>query len=250
MRIQELTQYLDTYLRAGEFHDYAPNGLQVEGSREVEHIVLGVSASLGLIDEAARRGADVVLVHHGWFWKGESPRIAGVKGCRIRHLMQSGMHLVGYHLPLDAHETVGNNAELARVLGLTIESRHGEYGLLHVGEIISGAMLAADFAQRVNAALGRAPLLVGDAQKMVRRIGWCSGAAQDELAAAAALGCDLYLSGEIREHTTFEAIESGVPYLAAGHTATEQFGIQALGRHLQKVFPGLVIEYVPQDNHV
>ena len=141
MRIQELTQYLDTYLRAGEFHDYAPNGLQVEGTREVEHIVLGVSASLGLIDEAARLGADVVLVHHGWFWKGESPRIAGVKGCRIRHLMQSGMHLVGYHLPLDAHETVGNNAELARVLGLTIESRHGEYGLLHVGEIISGAML-------------------------------------------------------------------------------------------------------------
>lgn len=102
MRIQELTQYLDTYLRAGEFHDYAPNGLQVEGTREVEHIVLGVSASLGLIDEAARLGADVVLVHHGWFWKGESPRIAGVKGCRIRHLMQSGMHLVGYHLPLDA----------------------------------------------------------------------------------------------------------------------------------------------------
>lgn len=136
MRIQELTEYLDTYLRAGEFHDYAPNGLQVEGTREVKHIVLGVSASLGLIDEAARRGADVVLVHHGWFWKGESPRIAGVKGCRIRHLMQSGMHLVGYHLPLDAHETVGNNAELARVLGLTIESRHGEYGLLHVGEII------------------------------------------------------------------------------------------------------------------
>ena len=147
MRIQELTEYLDTYLRAGEFHDYAPNGLQVEGTREVKHIVLGVSASLGLIDEAARRGADVVLVHHGWFWKGESPRIAGVKGCRIRHLMQSGMHLVGYHLPLDAHETVGNNAELARVLGLTIESRHGEYGLLHVGEIISGAMLAADFAR-------------------------------------------------------------------------------------------------------
>ena len=135
MRIQELTEYLDTYLRAGEFHDYAPNGLQVEGTREVKHIVLGVSASLGLIDEAARRGADVVLVHHGWFWKGESPRIAGVKGCRIRHLMQSGMHLVGYHLPLDAHETVGNNAELARLLGLTIESRHGEYGLLHVGEI-------------------------------------------------------------------------------------------------------------------
>ena len=111
-------------------------------------------------------------------------------------------------------------------------------------------MLAADFAQRVNAAHGRAPLLVGDAQKIVRRIGWCSGAAQDELAAAAALGCDLYLSGEIREHTTFEAIESGVPYLAAGHTATEQFGIQALGRHLQKVFPGLEIEYVPQDNPV
>ena len=109
MRIQELTEYLDTYLRAGEFHDYAPNGLQVEGTREVKHIVLGVSASLGLIDEAARRGADVVLVHHGWFWKGESPRIAGVKGCRIRHLMQSGMHLVGRLMRMKRSATTQNS---------------------------------------------------------------------------------------------------------------------------------------------
>lgn len=250
MKVKALIDYLDECLKPGEFRDYAPNGLQVEGRGEVRRIVLGVSASLGLIREAARRNADAVLVHHGWFWRGEDPRITGVKGARVRALIESGLSLIAYHLPLDAHPEVGNNAELARVLGLCVEARAGEYGLLHVGRILSGPMRAEEFARRVETALGRRPLLVGPAGKTVERIGWCSGAAQDELAHAALLGCDLYLSGEIREHTTFEAVELGVPYLAAGHTATEQFGIQALGRRLTEVFPELEVEFIAQDNPV
>lgn len=248
MQVQALIRHLDEYLRAGEFRDYAPNGLQVEGRQEVSRIVLGVSASLGLIEAAARRGADAVLVHHGWFWKGESPRICGTRGKRIRRLIESGMNLIAYHLPLDAHEEVGNNAELARVLGLSIDVRAGEYGLLHAGNILSGPMTAAAFAERVSERLGRTPLLAGNGEKIVRRVGWCSGAAQDMLSEAAGLGCDIYLSGEIREPTYFEAVESGVPYIAAGHTATEQFGIQALGRHLKAQFPELELEFIAQDN--
>ena len=250
MKTRALIEFLDGVLKTGEFRDYAPNGLQVEGRENISSIVLGVSASLGLIEAAAAKGADAVLVHHGWFWRGEDARIVGVKGRRIRCLIENGMNLIGYHLPLDAHPEVGNNAELARVLGLSIDTRAGEYGLLHAGEILSGPMTAAEFALRVEKALHRKPLLVGPADKRVHRIGWCSGAAQDELGEAAALGCDLYLSGEIREHTTFEAVELGVPYLAAGHTATEQFGIQALGRLIKATFPGLVIEYIPQENPV
>lgn len=250
MRVRTLVEYLDEYLHAGDFRDYAPNGLQVEGSAEVNKIVLGVTASLGLIEAAAERGAQAVLVHHGWFWKGEDARIVGVKGRRVRRLIESGLNLIAYHLPLDAHEEVGNNAELARVLGLSVETRAGDYGLLHVGSILSGEMTAAAFADRVERELGRRPLLVGDANRTVRRVGWCSGAAPGELAHAAELGCDLYLSGEIRENTTFEAVELGVPYLAAGHTATEQFGIRALGRHLQARFPELELEFVAQDNPV
>lgn len=250
MRVRTLVEYLDEYLHAGDFRDYAPNGLQVEGSAEVNKIVLGVTASLGLIEAAAERGAQAVLVHHGWFWKGEDARIVGVKGRRVRRLIESGLNLIAYHLPLDAHEEVGNNAELARVLGLSVETRAGDYGLLHVGSILSGEMTAAAFADRVERELGRRPLLVGDANRTVRRVGWCSGAAQGELAHAAELGCDLYLSGEIRENTTFEAVELGVPYLAAGHTATEQFGIRALGRHLKARFPELELEFVAQDNPV
>lgn len=250
MKVTALIDYLDECLKPEEFRDYAPNGLQVEGRGEVMRIVLGVTASLGLIREAARRRADAVLVHHGWFWRGEDPRITGVKGARVRALIDAGLNLIAYHLPLDTHPEVGNNAELARVLGLSIETRTGEYGLLHAGRILSGPMSAEAFAGRVEAALGRRSLLVGPADRIVSRVGWCSGAAQDELGAAAALGCDLYLSGEIREHTTFEAVELGVPYLAAGHTATEQFGIQALGRRLEEAFPELEIEFVAQDNPV
>lgn len=250
MKVSALIEHLNNLLRPEEFHDYAPNGLQVEGTPEVRRIALGVSASLGLIERASTYGADMVLVHHGWFWRGEDARLTGIKGRRVRALIKANMNLVAYHLPLDAHPEFGNNAELARLLGLTVETRAGSLGLLNVGTINGGAVSVEKFAARVERVLGRRPLLVGPEDGMVSRVAWCSGAAQDELTAAADLGAQLYLSGEISERTTFEAIELGIPYLAAGHTATEQFGIQALGRHLKATFPELEIKYFAEENPV
>lgn len=250
MKVSALIEHLNGLLKPEEFRDYAPNGLQVEGRGEVRRIVLGVTASLGLIKAAAERKADMVLVHHGWFWRGEDPRLVGMKGRRVRALLSAGMNLAAYHLPLDAHPEFGNNAELARLLGLTVEARAGELGLLHLGSLIGGPVRVADFADQVERVLGRRPLVLGPREKKVSRIAWCSGAAQDELLEAASLGADLYLSGEVSERTTFEAVESGVTYFAAGHTATEQFGIQALGRHLAQTFPELTVEYVAEENPV
>ena len=250
MQASALIEHLNNLLRPEEFHDYAPNGLQVEGTSEVRRIALGVSASLGLIERASAYGADMVLVHHGWFWRGEDARLTGIKGRRVRALIKANMNLVAYHLPLDAHPEFGNNAELARLLGLTVEMRAGSLGLLNVGTINGEAVSVEKFAARVERVLGRKPLLVGPEDGMVSRVAWCSGAAQDELTAAADLGAQLYLSGEISERTTFEAIELGIPYLAAGHTATEQFGIQALGRHLKTTFPELEIKYFSEENPV
>lgn len=250
MKVSALIEHLNNLLRPEEFHDYAPNGLQVEGTPEVHRIALGVSASLGLIERACTYGADMVLVHHGWFWRGEDARLTGIKGRRVRALIKANMNLVAYHLPLDAHPELGNNAELARLLGLTVETRAGALGLLNVGTLNEGPMSVVDFAARVERVLGRKPLLVGPKDGKIFRVAWCSGAAQDELTAAADLGAELYLSGEISERTTFEAIELGVPYLSAGHTATEQFGIQALGRHLKATFPELEVEYFAEENPV
>lgn len=250
MKVSALIEHLNGLLRPEDFRDYAPNGLQVEGRPDVRKIVLGVTASLGLVEQAAARGADMVLVHHGWFWRGEDPCLVGTKGRRVRALMEAGMNLVAYHLPLDAHPELGNNAELGRLLGFRTEIRAGEMGLLHVGTLEDGPLSVKCLAERVEGVLHRKPLLVGPIDTTVSRVAWCSGAAQDELTAAAALGAELYLSGEISERTTFEARELGVSYLAAGHTATEQFGIQALGRHLRQAFPELDVEYVREENPV
>ena len=171
-----------------------------------------------------------------------------MKGRRAAACIRAGMTLLAYHLPLDAHPEVGNNVELARRLGIEIERRAGEYDLFFCGRLASGAERADEFAARAEKVLGRTPLLIGDGSRRVERIGWCSGAAQGEIARAAEMGCDLYLSGEIREATTYEARELGLCYLAAGHHATEQFGIQALGEHLARVFPELEFNYINVSN--
>lgn len=250
MQIKELTDYLNTYLNAGDFKDYAPNGLQVEGRSEIRRIVLGVSASQAIIDHAAAAGADCILVHHGWFWRGEPSQVLGMKRRRLAALLAADINLVAYHLPLDAHPVVGNNAELGRLFGLKLEKRTGMYDLLNIGVPESGPVPFGDFCSRVERVLGRRPLAVGPTEGLVTRVGWCSGAAQDEILAAAAEGCDLYISGEISERTTYEARENGIAYLSAGHHATERFGIQALGRHLSEVFPELEITYYEGDNPV
>ncbi len=250
MQIQELTDYLNSYLDTTLFKDYAPNGLQVSGKETVRKVVLGVSASLSLIDHAAKVGADAVLVHHGWFWKGEAPEVVGMKRRRLAAVLAADINLLAYHLPLDAHPDVGNNAELGRLLGLTLEKRTGFYDLLSIGVPSDGPVPVGDFLDRIEAVLGRRPMTVGQSSGMVRRIGWCSGAAQDNLMLAAAEGCDFYLSGEISERTTYEAEENGILYAAAGHHATERFGIQALGSHLEARFPELEISYFETNNPV
>ena len=221
MQTQALIEHLNAYLNAASFKDYAPNGLQVEGKPEIHRIVLGVSASQALIDHACSMGADCILVHHGWFWKGERSEVVGMKQRRLKALLKNDINLIAYHLPLDAHEEVGNNAEIARVLGLEIEQRAGSLELLCV-----------------------------EAGAEVRRVGWCSGAAQDELVEAASLGCDVYISGEISERTTYEARENGILYLACGHHATETLGIRALGRHIKNLWPELEIFWFDDENPV
>ena len=248
MKTAELVRWLDVYLQSADFQDYATNGLQVQGRTELGRIAFGVSASLEFLEKAADWGADGVLVHHGWFWRGEPAEVTGMKHARLAFLIKHDMPLIAYHLPLDAHPESGNNAELGRLLGLRTDACLGEHGFLRVGAPIDGSITVGAFAQRVERTLGRRPLLIGDPNRMVRRIGWCSGAAQGMLAQAAAAGCELYLSGEIRESTPYEARELGCDYLAAGHYATEQFGVQALMRCIEAQFPGTETRFINVDN--
>lgn len=242
----QLQRHLDDLLDAARFKDYCPNGLQVEGTPEVARVVCGVTASLALIDAAIERGAQAILVHHGWFWRGEDGRITGLRRARIARLLAHDINLFAYHLPLDAHPELGNNAQLGRVLGLTPTAVAGEQGLLWIGEPAAPTS-AGELAERFGATLGRTPLLVGDAQRAVRRIAWCTGGAQGMFEQAIDAGVDLYLSGEISEQTTHTARESGVPYIAAGHHATERYGVQALGEHLAQSC-GLQVAFVDIDN--
>lgn len=235
MHRDELASYLDQYLESGRFRDYCPNGLQVEGRDQVRRLVSGVSASLLLLEEAAEAGADAVLVHHGWFWRSEDPRVTGAKRRRLALLLERGISLFAYHLPLDAHPDCGNNAQLARHLDLVPEGRFGEQEVAWHGRPAEPVTLSG-LAARVEQRLGRAPLVVGEGGAPVRRVAWCTGAAQDYFAEAIRLGVDAFISGEISEHTVHAARESGVAYLAAGHHATERFGVQALGGHLAAHF--------------
>ncbi len=250
MQIQDLIEHLNVYLNAASFKDYAPNGLQVEGKPEIRRIVLGVSASQALVDHACSIEADCILVHHGWFWRGERPEVVGMKQRRLKALLAHDINLIAYHLPLDAHGEVGNNAEIARVLGLEIEERGGDHELLFIGRPKEGAVKTEAFVARVSEAFGGIRVQVGETDGEIRRVGWCSGAAQDELIEAASRGCNVYISGEISERTTYEARENGILYLACGHHATETLGIRALGRHLKSQWPELEISWFDDENPV
>jgi dinuclear metal center YbgI/SA1388 family protein len=240
----ELAGYLDRLLDCGRFRDYCPNGLQVEGRAGIRRIVCGVSASLTLLQAALAANADAVLVHHGWFWRGEDGRVTGIRRARLKSLLENDLSLFAYHLPLDAHPEFGNNAQLARRLGWAVEGRFGEQDVGFLGRAEGSAQEVAD---RLALELGRLPLLVGDAGRRVERIAWCSGGAQGYFEQAIAAGADLYVSGEISEQTTHLAQESGVPFIAAGHHATERYGVQALGAHLAERF-GIECRYVELDN--
>jgi dinuclear metal center YbgI/SA1388 family protein len=236
--LQELVEYTNTLLAVGRFPDYCPNGLQVEGRPDVVLLISGVTASQDLIDAAVAAGADAVLVHHGYFWKGEDPCITGMKRRRLQRLLGSETSLLAYHLPLDVHPELGNNAQLARVLGLETRGTFGGddgTGLVHYA-YTEPAMDAVVLAGRIRSALGRAPLHIPGARALIRSVGWCTGAAQSWIEAAAGRGLDAFISGEISEQTVHVARECGIHYFAAGHHATERFGVQALGNHLAERF--------------
>lgn len=232
--------------------DYCPNGLQIEGKREIKRIITGVTASQDLIDKAVELNADAILVHHGYFWKGESEAIRGMKGTRIRTLIKNDINLYGYHLPLDIHPELGNNAELARLLDIHVEGGlegHPQsvamYGRL--AQPVSGA----EFSMRINQVLDRQPLHIApnDADKMIETVGWCTGGGQDYIELAAQHGLDAFVSGEISERTTYSARELGIHYFSAGHHATERYGIKALGEWLAQEH-GLDVTFIDIDNPV
>ena len=248
MRREALVEYLEGLLQPAKFRDYCPNGLQVEGRAEIRRIVAGVSASQALLDAAVAQDADAVLVHHGYFWKGEDGRVTGIRKNRLKSLLANDINLLAYHLPLDAHPELGNNAQLAARLGWLPEGRFGEQDIAWFGRLPE-TLDAATLGEQLAALLRRQPLMIGEASRPVRRIGWCSGGAQGYFEQAIALGLDAYVSGEISEQTVHLARESGVIYFAAGHHATERFGVQSLAAHLAVRF-GLECEFVDIDNPV
>ncbi|SIS23473.1 dinuclear metal center protein, YbgI/SA1388 family [Aquipseudomonas alcaligenes] len=235
--LSTLVEEADRFLNAARIADYCPNGLQVEGRPQVRRIISGVTASQALLDAAVEAEADVVLVHHGYFWKGEDARVTGMKRRRLQTLLGHDISLLAYHLPLDLHPEVGNNVQLARQLEITVEGPLDPDNPKVVGLLGSLAepMTARDFARRVQEVLGREPLLVEGAG-MVRRIGWCTGGGQGYIDDAIAAGVDLFLTGEASEQTFHSARENGVSFIAAGHHATERYGVQALGDYLARRF--------------
>ncbi len=248
MRIEQLCEFCDDYLQVGEFDDYCPNGLQIEANPEVAFIVCGVTASQALIEAAIDLGADTILVHHGYFWKGEAQPITGIKGRRIASLIRNRINLLAYHLPLDAHPEAGNNAQLAKVMGWQTDGRFGEQNLVFEGrpaQAQSLPQLAADIESRLETQ----PLVISAGEHAIGRLAWCTGAAQGFIQAAAAHGVDAFVSGEVSEPTFHLARELGIHYIGAGHHATERYGVQALAAEIGQRF-GIRQQFVDIPNPV
>ncbi|WP_374749716.1 Nif3-like dinuclear metal center hexameric protein [Jeongeupia sp. USM3] len=244
----ELENYIGQLLAVDRFRDYCPNGLQVEGRESVGKIATAVTASQAAVDAAIAAGADALLVHHGYFWKSESPAIRGTKKARIAALIKADVNLYAYHLPLDAHAELGNNARLGAKLGLNPTGRFGDQDLGWLGEAAEPSTLA-DLARRVATALDREPLVIGDAARPIRRVAWCTGGAQGYFHQAVELGIDAFITGEASEFVTHLARETGVAFIAAGHHATERYGVRALGEHLAGHF-GLALIHLDIENPV
>ncbi|CAA0110178.1 GTP cyclohydrolase 1 type 2 [Halioglobus japonicus] len=253
VELPELCQYLDQCLQPQRFKDYCPNGLQVEGKARVVRLATGVTACQRLLDAAVEWGADALLVHHGYFWTGEAPQIVGMKRRRIATLLANELSLLAYHLPLDAHPLLGNNACLGKLLGFDHQDQaplqpdvaDGLGNIADLAEPVPVRQVVAQLAQIT----GREPLHVGDPDKPVRRIAWCTGAAQGYIDTALLAGADLYITGEASEQTVHTAREEGIEFIAAGHHATERYGVQAVGEHLATQF-SLQHRFIDIDNPV
>ncbi|WP_133859828.1 Nif3-like dinuclear metal center hexameric protein [Pseudomonas aestiva] len=247
LSLDQLVETADRYLESARIQDYCPNGLQVQGREQVRLLVSGVTASQQLLDAAVAAGADAILVHHGYFWKNEDARLTGMKHRRIKTLLSHDISLLAYHLPLDVHPEVGNNVQLGRRLGLQdIRPLPGDAkGLIWQGELPQPRS-AADFARQVALVLQREPLVV-DGGRSIRHLAWCTGGAQGYIDQAIAAGMDAYLTGEVSEQTVHSARENGVSFFAAGHHATERYGVQALGDFLAAQL-GIEHRFIDCDN--
>jgi len=234
--LREILAYTNRLLNISSFNDYCPNGLQVEGSSDVQKIITGVTASQALLQQAVEQQANMVLVHHGFFWRGEEAAIVGLKKQKIALLVENDISLVAYHLPLDTHAELGNNAQLAKQLGLSIEGRFGADSSVGMYGSLSKKRNGQALADHIARILDRPPLLIGDANKPISSVAWCTGAAQNYFGEIISLGVDAYITGEVSEQNYHMALESGVNFYAAGHHATERYGVQALGQHLAEAF--------------
>ncbi|CUU51915.1 Nif3-like dinuclear metal center hexameric protein [Actinobacillus pleuropneumoniae] len=249
----ELEQIIDEKLNSKVINDYAPNGLQVEGKVQIQRIITGVTATLPLIEKAIEKNADAILVHHGYFWKSESPCIRGMKGKRIKQLLVNDINLFGYHLPLDIHSELGNNAQLAKKLGvINLQGLEDRPNSIPVYGELETPISAQDLENRIETVLNRKPILCDEfiadyPHKLIRKVGICTGGGQGYIDLAASKGCDAFISGEISEQTTHSAREQGIYYFACGHHATERDGVKALGEWLAKEY-GLDVEFIDIDN--
>ncbi len=229
--LTQVLELLQATLKPWAFNDYCPNGLQVQGKENVQLLVSGVTASQALIDAAIDLQADAILVHHGYFWKGENACVVGMKKNRLKALLMNDVSLLAYHLPLDAHPELGNNQQLALRLGITIDGALYPDNPKQVGNIgtLPQAMSADQLAAQLMKVLGQAPTHIAGGSAQIKKVGFCTGAAQGFIEQAVLMGCDAYISGEISEPTVHVAREAGIHYFAAGHHATERYGVQALG---------------------
>ena len=248
MQLNELRDYIGSLLSVSHFRDYCPNGIQVEGKTEVLRVATGVTASMAVIEAASEWGADAIIVHHGYFWRGEDLCIAGIKKQRIAYLLKRDINLLAYHLPLDAHPELGNNAQLAKLLGITVQGQFGEQDIASYG-ILEEPQSLSQFVSKIEKQLSNTAQVFGSAGANITRIAWCSGGGQSYFEQALSLGVDAFLTGEISEQNVHAAQETGVAFIAAGHHATERYGVQALGEHLASHFE-LEHRFFDQDNPV
>lgn len=247
----ELVKFLDDYLTCSNYVDYAPNGLQIEGNEVIRTICTAVTASQDAIEKSIEKKADALIVHHGYFWRGEDPIIIGMKRKRIGQLLIHNLNLLAFHLPLDCHPDIGNNAQIGLRLNVQNIQSHcvGKTpNLLWTGEL-SQPHSSAELNEKLNHLFQRSPLTISIGDKPISKIAWCSGAAQDYIEEAFYLGAEAYLSGEVSERTYYQANELNIHYFACGHHATERFGIQALGEVLSQKF-SLIHHFIDTDNPV
>lgn len=249
MQRLELIQYLDELLQADKIRDYCPNGLQVQGRAEINKIVTGVTASQALIDAAVAVNADAILVHHGYFWKNESPVVTGMKYNRLKALLAADINLIGYHLPLDVHPELGNNAQLAKrfnIVDCVGLDETDPFSVAMKGRFATPTS-GADLAQQLMQVLNRKPLHIAVKDKPLETVAWCSGGGQSYIEQAALAGCDAFITGEVSEQTVHVARELNIDFVAAGHHATERYGVEALGKHLAEQL-SLDVQFIDIDN--